>query len=238
VCVVREGAMSRVKPFAALIIPILAISALSQGPLSVTIAIYAPKQPNSPAQVQGFKYNDGAIQVVVSNETDKIVTAVAIEGTLTVPPHCSPAKAIPGATGGALQTLRIAPKQTSTTPKEESPLSPPGFISDAHEWQTAFLHVQVGLTEVDFADGTKWRLSENLPVNPFDRGLVQADASACSSFDSMPIVEALQRVSRVAFSSHTAPIVETVSQPPHADVPRLMFTCSLNENTATCPHTD
>jgi hypothetical protein len=205
-------------------------------PPIVTISIYAPEHKNSPLRITGFSYNDSAIQIVLLNESNKVVTAFMVDGTLSVPPGCSPMTAPPGETGGVLQNLRIGPKETRTTTKDQSPFSPSSLVIGSKEWQTACLQVQAGVVEVDFSDGTKWRPYEALPVDPFDRSLVQADA--CSHSDSSSIVEALGRVTKVGFESRTKPVEQEVIKRGGAAVPHLVFSCSLNDSVATCPHAD
>jgi hypothetical protein len=226
--------------FSFLAVRICVGAAPTTSPPRVKISIYAPKQKNSPLRITGFRYNDSAIQVVLSNDSNKVVTSFIVVGTLSVPPGCSPTTPQPGETGGGLQDLRIGSKETRTTTKDQSPFSPSSLVIGSKEWQTAYLHVQAGVVEVDFADGTKWRPYEGLPVDPFDRSLDEADAGACSHSDSSSIVEALGRVSKVGFESRTKPVEQDVpkSAEGSAAVPYLVFSCSLNDSMAACPHVD
>jgi hypothetical protein len=66
------------------------------------------------------------------------------------------------------------------------------YVFLARGLKAAYLHVQVGVAEVDFADGTKWRPQTELRPTLLDPSLVAADEGKCP--DVAGVIEALKSI--------------------------------------------
>jgi hypothetical protein len=197
----------------------------------VRVSIFAPIQADSPLRVVGLHYTERYLRLTLLNSSDKPITGVAIVGLEVVPHGCAvgPTRLID--VGGYVKPLRIAPHERVLTPKD-NPLLPAGMlVFDAQRWGAASLHLQVGIVEVDFADGTKWRPHEELPRTPFDSSLVDADAGKCP--DVAVVTKALRAVDDVRFGRGIQNPLK--GDDDWASTPaRLSFSCSLEGSKALC----
>ena len=203
---------------------------------SLSISIVAPMQDDSPVHVVGLRYQEGHVTVALLNASDKPIRAVAIVGLAIVPPKCASGPTSLVDVGGYLTPLRIESHEKVFMLPSADPVFPIGvLVSEARRLGAAVLHFQVGVVEVDFADGTKWRPHEELPRAPFDSSLASADNGMCiDSAAVTAITKALEMTDGVRFDS-------TVEKPSYEEndrgsaTPRLDFRCRLEKSKAVCP---
>lgn len=196
---------------------------------AINFSIYAPEQRDSPLHIVGLKYEEGFITTVLLNATDKSIAGVEIIGVEQAPLGCGAEPRRIVGVGSSVEPLRIAPRERVVTSGHGAY---PGFnaaflVFDARRFEAASLQFQVGVWEVDFVDGTKWRPHDALPETPFDSSLVDADAGKCP--DAADVSKALSTVEGVRFDRR-------VEKPTYRDdPPRLLFSCSLEASHAFCP---
>jgi hypothetical protein len=211
---------------------------------TITIALYAAPQQESPLQILGFNYGTGEVQIEVSNTSSKPIVRSRLVAVLLSPYGCPAEKtSITTRLGGVLYPLRIAPHSKGITSRTTSPFSPATLIMSAKDLGAGgYLHVQVGVLEVDFADGTRWRWNEGLPSEsdgllpsgPFDAKLLEADHVQCP--DAVGVRNAWTPVMKVEFKSKSVSKQGSGEMPTEPDaVPKLVFSCTLHESSAVCP---
>jgi hypothetical protein len=109
-------------------------------------------------RIVGFDYGQEAVQVSLSNASDKLVADVRIVGVIIAPPGCAAEPRHVSDIGGYTcvdHPLQIRPRGRAVTSLENSPFNPGDLVVTAQHFEYVSLHVQVGVLEVDFADGTK-----------------------------------------------------------------------------------
>jgi hypothetical protein len=200
---------------------------------AISIFIYAPVQADSPLHVVGFQYDEGFIKLALLNASDKSIVGVEIIGLEQAPPGCAPEPRRVVDIGASVEPLRIAPhERVVTSGRGDHPgLSAGNLVLEAQHWEAASLQLQVGVWEVDFADGTKWRPQRELPRAPFDPSLVEADAGKCPG-GVAATTKALTAVVGVKFD-HSVERPSTGGE--NGTLPRLVFSCSLEGSKAVCP---
>lgn len=200
----------------------------------VNIFIYAPVQENAPLRVTGFQYEQGFVKLVLLNTSDNPIAKVAIAGVAIAPLGCArePGKAV--GVGGSLLALRIAPHERMVTGRGSGPGFDAGLlIFEAQHLGAASLQFQVGVVEVDFADGQRWRPHDELPQAPFDPSLVAADAGKCPDADAVTNALTVLVDPAVRFDANVDK-VQYRDEDGEA-MPRLAFGCSLEGSKAVCP---
>ncbi|HXW89787.1 MAG TPA: hypothetical protein VEK33_04505 [Terriglobales bacterium] len=116
-------------------------------------------------------YDAFGVQFVLSNISEKSVVNAKIVAVFVVPDGCraDPNRLlVVGIGADNVHELLISPHESAVTfPRDHgviSPILPPSIlVRNAQNLAAAYLHVQVGVVEVNFADGTEWRLQEGLP---------------------------------------------------------------------------
>lgn len=209
---------------------------------ALTVSLYAPAQKHAPLHIVRFTYDMGGIGLVLRNDSNKTVTGVSVNGIVSLPSGCE----VPEAEETHIRhtslpsskiSLHIAPRSTSMTPKEDPPFNPAGLVMAAQSEKYAFLHVQVQIVEVDFAQGPHWPASDQ-EAQGFDGGidstLVSADQGSCEH-NKTGVLDALADVSAIAFSIDSRAILNKSGTQKSNSVPHLTFSCFLNDKRATCP---
>jgi hypothetical protein len=201
---------------------------------TVTIALYAARQEQSPLQIVGFKYGIGNIYIEVSNTSSKPIVGSRIFAVVLSPSECPIEKTgITMRLGDTLSPLRIAPHSKGIT---SGKFSPGVLIMSAKDLGAGgYLHVQVGVVQVDFADGTVWKWGEGLPLSgPFDVTLLHSDRVRCPN--AADVRKAFASVRDVDFNSQIVFREPADERSRESDaVPRLAFVCTLHESSAVCP---
>ena len=206
----------------------------------ITISVYAPEQAESPLHILRIKYNVDGLQMLVSNASGKQVVGVAILGVTGVPRGCQVDEHALIGIGGSVLPLTIRPRESALAEGNSSPSGPAGLVLDAkHSGADGFLHVQVGVVEVDFADGTKWILKPNLRREEvfgalFDPSLVDADGRTCP--DLARTSKALEEFNgRIRFDSRLAATQSSAGGDSATGLPQVRFSCTFNGSEAVCP---
>jgi len=208
------------------------VSSSAQVAPVINISIYAPIQADSPVHIVGFHYDEGSLELALSNGSDKAVAGIAVVGLEVVPPGCAvePGKLIN--VGGSVEAVPIDPHERVVQSRDNSHLPAALLVLEAKRLDAASLEFQVGVVEVDFADGTKWtRRPRYLYRTPFDTSLANADSGICS--DAATITKALKIVDGVGFD-------RGIEKPSYKNdggsaPPRLLFSCRLENSKAICP---
>lgn len=213
--------------------------AASTGASAVKFSIYAVAQKDAPLlRIVGLKYNFDEIQLVLANNTNKTVTGAEIEGRITAPRGCSVVEPMTGvlASGPDLKNVHINPRQELTV--KPSPLGLAALVWAAQYEKAAGAQVQVEVTEIDFADGTSWRLDPDPrlptghPTAPFVPSLLEADAGMCSS--PTKVVEALLNVNGTGSRDGMTPLEGSTVIVEGETIPHIVFECTLEGPSASC----
>ncbi|HWF91855.1 MAG TPA: hypothetical protein VN684_06200 [Terriglobales bacterium] len=237
--------MKRVNQFArlAVVFIFIAVSAVAQSGLPrLTISIYAVEPKDAPLLITNFQYRQGSIDLVVHNDSAKIVTDFSIYAWVATPPGCPVEENQNGKPSrhawlGRNIHLTIKSQETVTLTRQyqDVVLSPGASVSSAHSLQYAFLHVQAGISTVHFTDGTRWSPGVAGNLNP---RIVDLDSGACSNLDTATILESLKGItgagSRDYFRDPKA-VIEMAQEPGNREIPHLLFSCSLDGSVARCP---
>jgi len=229
--------MYRLGVFAFLLAPFVVAASQKSVPPVINISIYAPVQKDAPLHIVNLHYDAFSVQFVLSNISDKSVVNAKIGSVFVAPDGCGadPNRLLVlGGVGiGAdnVDELRISPHESAVTfPRDHgdiSPVLPPSIlVRNAQRLATAYVHVQVGVVEVDFADGTKWKLQGGMPKTLFDPSLANADDGKCP--DASAAIESLRVIDGVKFDGRD-------DEDSGGDPPHLHFSCSLEDSKAICP---
>ena len=157
----------------------------------INFSVYAPAQAESPLHISKIEYNHLKFQMTVSNTSDKAVIGVAIIGLVGVPRGCKIGSFGPGFIGGSVVPLTIPPHESKGTSRHSSPFNVGNVVDSVKIFGAGgILHLQVGVVEADFADGTKWFLKPNLKRQEvflalLDPSLVDADGRTCPDLETM-----------------------------------------------------
>ena len=223
-----------------LVLLIAAASSRAMAAPRITVSIYAPLQKGAPVHIVGFDYGEEKVRVVLSNVSDKPVADVVVVGQLVAPPGCAvePRRVID--IGGTYvgHPLQIGPRGRVVTSPDNSPFGPGDLIIDARHFGYGHAHVQVGVLEVDFADGTKWIWKPDLTRDEilsslFDPSLLDADARTCT--DAAAVTQALAALDgQLVFDRKLAKPSYASGEGAGAP-PQLLFSCDLEGSKAVCP---
>jgi hypothetical protein len=205
----------------------LAIGATSQAKPSVAISVWAVKQPDAPLQVTGFQrsaVSTRGVEVLLRNVTERPIRAFRIIAEIRAACPESGESEVWGR-GSALDKKLVAP---GTSVEAAEQVADATVIDFARRLKTSYLHVQVGVLEVQFADGTVWTNKSPAGNQLFDPALVHLDAKRCSQWPT-PGSE-LDQLKADA----------TIVRDPSAGVMELrtdgyFMTCQLRDGKAFCP---
>ena len=198
----------------------------------VAFSIYAPAQKNSPVHIVGLRYDYNSVIFDLENASDLPVDGIGIFAVAIAPRGCAtePRKTM-FAADAQVRPVRIGSRGTAEASGADSELQIGNLVFFARSSKAAYLHVQVGIAEVDFADGTKWKPQTELRPTLLDTSLVAADASKCP--DAAGVIEALQSI-------HVVGADRSVQGPSYGDPDGgtsapLYFSCRLEGSNGTCP---
>ena len=204
----------------------------------ITFSVYAPAQAESPLHISKIEYNQSNFQMTVSNASDKPVVGVAIVGLVGTTHSCKIGSVKAMALGGSVRPLTIPPHESNVTSQHNSPFNVSAVVMSAKDFGAGgILHLQVGIVEADFADGTKWIWKPNLKREEvmgalFDASLVGADGRTCPDLETMS--KALEELHGVVFDSRITTLSSTGADRT-TGMPQLSFSCTLRGPRAVCP---
>lgn len=209
----------------------------ASGAPSLSVSLYAPEQKTSPLRITKFEYNVDSVQVVLVNVSDKPVVSVAVIGLMSLPPECTESRqsGVTGTIGGVIHPLLIPPGRDGITSRKNSPFNPANLVMSAKHFAAGgSLQVQVGVVEVEFADGTKWRLPNESLRRPLDESLASANAAKCP--DAAKTSEMISLIHQVRFNSSVHVVTpEDEGATSSTSIPQLLFSCVLHDSRAECP---
>lgn len=199
----------------------------------IGFSYYAPLQKDSPVHIVGIRYDYPTVEIDLENASDIPVDGIGIFAVAIAPRGCGaePRKAL-GVADTQVRPVRIGPRGTGEASGNDSTLASGGLIfGAARHLNAAYLHVQVGVAEVDFADGTKWRPPAESSPTLLDASLVTADDGKCT--DAAGVAEALKSI-------HVIQADRRVDEPSYGDRSErtpapLHFSCQLEGSNAYCP---
>lgn len=177
--------------------------------------------------------------MVVSNASGKHIVGVAILGVAGVPRGCKVNEHGYLGVGGSVLPLTIRPHESTLTYVNSSPFNTASLVMAAkHSGAGGFLHVQVGIVEADFADGTKWIWKPNLRREEvfgalFDPSLLDADRQMCPDISTMS--KALKEFNgRVRYDPRLAS-PSSAGGDGATGLPQVLFSCTFDGSEAVCP---
>jgi hypothetical protein len=162
------------------------------GPV-VRFSVYALVQDDFPVRIVALHYGYYSVGFSLTNASDKSVDDVSIAGVAIAPPGCGvePRKSR-FVIGNAFGRVRIGPHGNADAFESDSGLHTGFLVVQAKSLEAAYLQVQAMISEVDFADGTKWKRQIDPQASPFDPSLVAVDAWKCP--DAASVIEALKEM--------------------------------------------
>ena len=153
----------------------------------VRFAFYAPAQKDAPVHIVGFENDRSEAILLLSNTSDKLVSAVFVGRVDVASPGCSlqpttEEDRLPSRSGGTVgYELLIPPHGKAVAAKvgiravSVPDSSSPGYLhfprsvfEIARDRGAAYLQVQFGITSVFFKDGTAWPAELNYFLRDFD----------------------------------------------------------------------
>lgn len=200
---------------------------------TVEFSFYAPMQKESPVHIVGLFYDYPTVKINLRNASDVPVEGIGIFAVAIAPRGCGaePRKAL-GVADPQVRPVRIGPRDTGEASGSDSTLGPGVLVlAAATHLKAAYLHVQVGVAEVDFADGTRWTLQTDLRKTLLDASLVTADDGKCH--DVPAVAEALKSIRVVQADNRVdGPLY---GDPAERTPAPLYFACRLKGSIAYCP---
>jgi hypothetical protein len=194
---------------------------------SIGVSVFAAGQPEAPLQVDGFQQTATPLRrmkILVRNVTDKAISGFVIAAAVRT--GCSVKSDAPTIyVGSVLEPTAVGPH--STVASKESVANVALSIVRKGEIKAGYFHVQVGVLEVRFADGTTWENKFPDASGLFDPLLMQSEAGKCAGWPTP--ASALDQLK----------ITGVVGDPSWGSLeirPKGYFvTCTIKENTAFCP---
>jgi hypothetical protein len=199
----------------------------------VGFSYYAPVQKDSPVHIVGLRYDYPNIEIDLENATDVPVDGIGIFAVAIAPRGCGaePRKTL-GVADTQVRPVRIGPRGTGEASGNDSTLDSGGLIfSAARLLEAAYLHVQVGVAEVDFSDGTKWRPQIEPGQTLLDASLLAADDGKC--LDVAGVADALKSI-HVVQADHRVD-APSYGDPGEGTPAPLHFSCRLEGSNGYCP---
>jgi len=194
--------------------------------------IYAPLQKDSPVHIVGLRYDYPSIELNLENDSDVPVDGIGIFAVAIAPSGCGaePRKTM-GVADTQVRPVRIGPRGTAAALGNDSMLHIGLVVPVGIDLNASYLHVQVGVAEVDFSDGTKWKLQTELRQTLLDASLVHADDGKCpdvgGTTEALKSIHVLRPNRGVPGPSYGDPIGGSPAP--------LYFGCRLEGSNAYCP---
>ncbi|MGH9522331.1 MAG: hypothetical protein ACRD3E_07350, partial [Terriglobales bacterium] len=208
--------------------------AAQQGNGAVTFSVSAASQKDAPVQAVGFVRGlkaDGTPAVIIKNFSDRQVAAVRLNVHYAAP--CSQGKpqswhheyASP-------QRIVIEPESEAAWTRDEL-LNTPAYLGILRATgSSTFLHTEVAVAAVRFADGSSWEASMTAKDAFITTALLDEDRKHCSEYPGNP---ALSAITHVSFSDKIAsalPSLSTEGNPVRTFVIRCVI---ADSSTLICP---
>jgi hypothetical protein len=207
----------------------LAVGYPAQPEPTIGISVYAASQPDAPLQVQGFQETSKPylhMKIVVRNVTDKPITAFQLAAAMRT--DCSVNPDNPTSyLGLRFEPNGVAPHSTAESKESLVNLAPLVVLAGEKDAKAGYLHVQVGVIEVRFVDGTSWKNKFSDASGLFDPPLLQSDFRRCADWPTPASV--LEQFKKRGVTA--SPSSGSIQMRPNG----YFVTCTIKENTASCP---
>lgn len=199
------------------------------------IHVIVANDSTSPVQITGLQtdsHPNNGPTVVLKNVSNKTINSIELAVAQAVPNGCmSPDLAAETDSPPVLGYVGFHPEQISLAPTEqvisgEQHLGPGLLAWHALDANARFMQAQIGVVEVQFADGTSWSHSPQRDI-VFSRTLLQADEPSCADLRAQ--AASLEHIKRVRLKSQFGS---------HESDPAALgysFTCTVSENDLLCP---
>jgi hypothetical protein len=155
------------------------------------VAVVVTNNPQSPVSILGLKTEPAQadLAVIIKNESSKVVEAVRVEAATATPDGCSPIRHPPIVSTQSDGGRDSLDARFEIPPHGTAKLRAVGLHSQAWQasaLQSLYLQIQLGVTKVEFSDGTSWSRGD---TGVFDPKLLESDALNCrgSSFPTQPL---------------------------------------------------
>lgn len=192
----------------------------------IGISVWAASQPTAPLQVVGFEKSSvfaRGVEVRLRNVSEKAINSFRVQGAFRA--ACpSSGNAETWGNGSALQKEVVLP---GAFVQAEEQVAGTSVIAMARELKASFVHVQVGVLEVDFADGTVWKNRFPAGSQLFNPELVESDAQRCLQWPTPSAIEQLKRDVMIA-KDPSSGVLELRSN-------GYFMSCSIRDGKAFCP---
>ena len=142
-------------------------------------------QDDAPLRIKSLTEtsSDALSQIIVQNYSNKTITAYRLGWALIVPSGCSLQAVDTRIGNAALDETTIASGKEAASGSYR--LSQKDLQRLARDTKAGLLHVQVGIVEVHFSDGSRWefKLSDS---KVFDTALAESMSTHCSGGEAKP----------------------------------------------------
>jgi hypothetical protein len=190
------------------------------------------RSSDSPLAIQSWTQGqkDYVESIRVQNRSTKTITKFQLGWVLLVPDGCA-AQSVAPVVSHAEDMDRVSIDPGQSTETQNYHLWIDDLFQFAHDHHAGVLHVQIGVTKVEFSDGTEWlRMSED-PA--FDRRALQFERSRCSG-------------GRLVESTLASNCVNESSQSPKGNLEAgldrqpgvIHYTCATSSNSEYCTNND
>jgi hypothetical protein len=124
----------------------------------IGFSYYAPLQKDSPVHIVGLRYDYPNVEIDLENVSDVPVDGIGIFAVAVAPKGCGPGpRKTLGVADAQARPVRIGPRGAGEASGNDSMLESGGLVlSAARHLKAAYLHVQVGVAEVDFGLMHHW----------------------------------------------------------------------------------
>jgi hypothetical protein len=206
----------------------LLTATFARGQTQIVASVFAAKQPGAPLQVIGLRKSGrpDSYRVLVQNAGEIPIAAFVVDATISAP--CLPNS--PFDRMGRRWDTTYVPPHAVVTAREFIDRDSVWVIHGAQHMRSNFVHVQIGVTEVRFADGTSWR-SELANVH-FTPSLLSVDSKRCGSWPNSSGVEDVRSVKYVKQGKQFLGVNRT-AQPDGAT--GYLLACVVKADLALCP---
>jgi hypothetical protein len=190
------------------------------------------RNPDSPLAIQSWTHGqkDYIESIQVVNRSAKTITKFQLGWVLLVPKGCAVQPVAPVMSHAAdMDRVSVDPGQSTET--QNYHLWIDDLFQFAHDHHAGVLHVQIGVTQVEFSDGTEWVRSSEDPE--FDRKALQFEKSRCSGGRLLESTLASHCVNKSSQSAESN-LAELDGQPRGV----IHYQCNSSSNSEYCSNSD
>ena len=218
---------------------------VSDSPVRFMLSFVAVAQPEAPVRVLGIERRTGALSpfVTVENVSAKTVKALTVGLAIAAPEGCSPAKHAPVFVTSNSGPDSLVYSKAEIASQQRVVLRAVDMVSSAAstvlEIESRYVQIQLGVTSVQFVDGTTWQRTSS-SQEPFAPEILNSDSANCAKWPWIPsALDSLRRGLKVKREGNGRVDTDTEWNPkpfpptrPFAT--RYSVTCEASEASAIC----